>query len=143
MPTTVFAAMLVATVVVGLVLPSRILDHWVVTLVAAAAIVAGVVLNLWSDRQLKEARTTVKPDERPTALVATGAYRLTRNPMYVGMAAILGGVALVLGSLPAMVFALAYCLAIQRWFVRREEASMAAAFGAAYEEYRRAVRRWV
>ena len=112
-------------------------------LLRLAAIVAGIVLNLWSDHQLKVAKTTVKPDERPRVLVTDGAFRLTRNPMYLGMALILAGAAITMGSLVALVCAALFVVAVDHWFIRNEERNGSEAFGAAYAEYRRKVRRWV
>jgi len=70
-------------------------------------------------------------------------YRLTRNPMYVGMAlayfglAILGGGIVALGLLPVAM------LVIQHGVILREEAYLEGKFGADYLRYRAAVRRWL
>jgi protein-S-isoprenylcysteine O-methyltransferase Ste14 len=133
MPPTLFSGLLVVTIGLALALPVRRLDR----------AGAGIVLNLWSDRQLKQAQTTVKPDARPTALITSGAFRLTRNPMYLGMALILAGTAWLVGSPLALVCTAVFLIAVQRWFIRQEEANAAAAFGAPYADYRRAVRRWL
>ncbi|MBN2205035.1 MAG: hypothetical protein JW767_08440 [Thermoleophilia bacterium] len=143
MPPTLFAGLLAVTVVSGLALPGAGLDHLALRIAGIALIAAGAALNLWSDGQLKRASTTVKPDVLPTALVSTGAFRLTRNPMYLGMAAILAGVALALGSLLGLGGAAVFAVLTDRLYIAREQANLAAAFGAAYDEYRRAVRRWV
>jgi protein-S-isoprenylcysteine O-methyltransferase Ste14 len=143
MPPTLFAGLLAVTVVSGLALPGAGLDHVVLRIAGIALIVAGAALNLWSDTQLKRASTTVKPDGLPTALVSTGAFRLTRNPMYLGMAAILAGAALALGSLPALACAAVFAVLADRLYIAREEANLTTTFGAAYDEYRSAVRRWV
>jgi protein-S-isoprenylcysteine O-methyltransferase Ste14 len=143
MPPTLFVGLLLVTIVIAPVLPLRGLDPVPVGLAGSVLIGAGIVLNLWSDRQLKQAQTTVKPDGRPTALVTTGAFRLTRNPMYLGMALILAGAAWLLGSPPALSCAVVFMVAVERWFIRREEANATAAFGSAYTEYTRTVRRWL
>jgi protein-S-isoprenylcysteine O-methyltransferase Ste14 len=143
MPPTLFGGLLVLTIVTGLVLPSATMGHVALRIAGAGLVVAGAVLNLWSDRQLKQAGTTVKPDGAPTTLIPAGAFRLTRNPMYLGMGAILAGLALAIGSLSALTYALVFVVATDRWFIRREEANLTAVFGPAYLEYRRAVRRWI
>jgi protein-S-isoprenylcysteine O-methyltransferase Ste14 len=85
---------------------------------------------------------TPAPTAPPTALVAVGPYRWTRNPMYLGILAMLAGEALAFRS-PAM---LAYALsawAVMELFVRwYEEPSLARRFGPAYDAYRRRVPRW-
>jgi protein-S-isoprenylcysteine O-methyltransferase Ste14 len=143
MPPTLFLGLLVLTAALALALPTRGLDPAPFNYAGVVLIGAGVALNLRSDRQLKRAHTTVRPDGRPSALVTDGAFRLTRNPMYLGMALILAGAAVVLGSAPALICTAAFMIAVERWFIRNEEANAAAAFGVAYEDYRRAVRRWL
>ena len=77
------------------------------------------------------------------ALVIDGAFRLSRNPMYLGMAAILAGTAWLLGSPLALIGTAIFVVVVDRRFIRREEANMAVAFGAAYDDYTRSVRRWL
>ena len=143
MPPTLFLGLLAAAVGLALLLPTRTIDSRPVNYIGIALIAAGALLNLWSDRQFKRARTTVKPYGHPTVLLSSGAFRLSRNPMYLGMAAIIAGCAWLLGSAPALVCAVVFVVAVDRWFIRREEANAHAAFGAAYDDYRRRVRRWL
>jgi len=143
MPPTLLLGLLVVSVGLALALPTRSLDPWPFNFCGIAAIVAGIVLNLWSDHQLKIAKTTVKPDERPSVLVTGGAFRLTRNPMYLGMALILAGAAITMGSLVALVCAALFVLAVERWFIRAEERNAGEVFGQTYADYRRKVRRWL
>jgi len=143
MPPTLLLGLLVACVGVALALPTRSLDPWPFNFLGVAVIAAGIVLNLRSDRQLKVAKTTVKPDERPSVLVIGGSFRLTRNPMYLGMALILAGAAITMGSLIAVVCAALFVVVVDRWFIRNEERNASEAFGRAYAEYRRKVRRWL
>ena len=144
MPPTLFLGLLAASVVLALGLPTRSIDPvpWRY-LVGAALIACGIVLNLWSDQQLKHAQTTVKPDGEPTTLVTGGAYRVTRNPMYLGMALILAGAAVALGGLVALACPLLFAVLVGRWFIRTEEKNAEAAFGEEYVAYRRRVRRWL
>lgn len=79
---------------------------------------------------------------RPRALVTTGPYAVSRNPMYVAWAAIHLGVGLLSGSAWAAVTLGAAAWRVDRE-VRREEARLAAAFGTRYELYRRTVPRYV
>jgi len=144
MPPTLFLALLVATVALALTLPAHGIDTAPFSYILGGALVgAGIVLNLWSDQQLKRVHTTVKPYDTPSTLVAGGAFRLTRNPMYLGMALILAGTAVALGGLVALSCPLMFMVAVDRWFIRTEEANAEAAFGAAYVAYRRKVRRWL
>jgi protein-S-isoprenylcysteine O-methyltransferase Ste14 len=143
MPPNLFFGLLVANVAIALLVPQRGLDPTPYNFVGLAVVALGIVLNLWSDHQLKVAGTTVKPYGQPTALITGGSFRISRNPMYLGMALILAGAAWVLGSPVTLVTTALFMVAVDRWFIRLEEASAACAFGQAYESYRGKVRRWL
>ena len=93
----------------------------------------------------KKAQTTVNPlaPNRSTAVVSTGVYRITRNPMYLGMALILLGLALYLASPWALLGPLVFAAFITRFQIQPEERALTARFGAAYTAYCTQVRRWL
>jgi protein-S-isoprenylcysteine O-methyltransferase Ste14 len=104
---------------------------------------AGVYLNLRADRQLKQRRTTVKPFERSVALVTDGVFAWTRSPMYLGMALILAGMAVLFGSLSPWVIVVAFVIVIDRVFIVQEERQLDESFGVTFRQYRSRVRRWL
>ena len=104
---------------------------------------AGLALILWVAKLFDRAGTTIKPFQESSALVVRGPYRLSRNPIYLGMVAALLGVGTMLGSLTPFAIVAVFAWAIDRRFIRREEAMLEATFGAAYAEYRTVVRRWL
>ncbi|MEM7742191.1 MAG: isoprenylcysteine carboxylmethyltransferase family protein [Pseudomonadota bacterium] len=108
-----------------------------------ALIAAGLLLAIWSVVQFRKARTTVIPHQEPDALVQTGPYRLSRNPIYVADLAILAGWSLTLGTPLGLLLVIPFALVLERLFIRPEEARLAVALGTAYTEYRSRVRRWV
>jgi len=112
-------------------------------LLGALPMLAGLAVNVWADRLFKRAQTTVKPSETPSSFVTDGPFRFSRHPMYLGMAALLAGVAVLLGTLTPWLVAAAFVAAMDRLFIAPEEKAMRGAFGKAYEEYRRTVRRWL
>lgn len=90
-----------------------------------------------------QAGTPVVPFEPARALVTAGLYRFSRNPMYLGLVIILGGVWLLLGTLTPLLVPPAFFVLLQRAFVRREERILEQTFGDEYRDYRRRVRRWL
>jgi protein-S-isoprenylcysteine O-methyltransferase Ste14 len=90
-------------------------------------------------------RTTINPlhPERTTALVSGGIYRHTRNPMYLGLVCLLLAWAWALGHVWALLAPLVFVSYITRFQIVPEERAMAAHFGAAYDDYRQRVRRWL
>jgi len=88
-------------------------------------------------------RTTVVPHGRSTALVTAGPYRVSRNPMYLGLATVYVGLALVLSSLwPLLLLPLPIWLLNTR-VIPMEERALSEAFGDEYRAYQRRVRRWI
>jgi protein-S-isoprenylcysteine O-methyltransferase Ste14 len=106
-------------------------------------LVGGIVMAATASSAFRRASTPVLPFERSTALVTTGLYRVTRNPMYLGMLLILAGVALVSGSLSTLLPIPVFAWAIQRNFIVGEERFLEEIFGARYLNYKRQVRRWL
>jgi protein-S-isoprenylcysteine O-methyltransferase Ste14 len=91
------------------------------------------------------ARTTINPvrPELASSLVSSGVYRMTRNPMYVGVSFVLVAWALFLGSAWALPGPVAFVLYIGRFQVAPEERALQALFGNDYANYRAKVRRWL
>jgi protein-S-isoprenylcysteine O-methyltransferase Ste14 len=109
----------------------------------AALLVVGAALAVWGERTFAAAGTTLKPFERTYQLVESGPFRFTRNPMYLGLVAMIAGPALVLGTLAPWLAAVALALTLRLRFIRNEERALAASLGEPYERYRRRVRRWL
>ena len=114
---------------------------------AAAVVVAlaGIAVEALGALELLRNRTTVNPLEpcHASALVTTGVYRVTRNPIYVGDLAILIGWGLYLSNPFAIVVAFLFVPYIDRFQMRPEERALSELFGASYEDYRARVRRWI
>lgn len=126
-----------------LALPIRRIIAFPWNLLGAFPLVLGVGLNLIADRALKEARTTVKPFERTSTLVTTGVFGIMRNPMYLGFALMLLGLALLLGSIGPLTVVLVFPALLDLLFIRREEGMLQDTFGEAWQSYRGEVRRWL
>ena len=104
---------------------------------------AGVALAAWSLAIFRKHRTTTIPGEQSRALVTWGPYRFSRNPMYVSLTLAYLGEAGLLGQVWPLV-PLAATLAYLNWtVVPVEEARLEETFGAAYDQYRARVRRWM
>jgi len=102
-----------------------------------------LALILWAALHFRRARTAIVPFRPVSALVTTGPYKYTRNPMYVGMTGILLGVAICLGSVTPFIVLPAFTALIRERFILAEEALMEEAFGAAYLDYKARVPRWL
>ena len=113
--------------------------------IAGFLVAAGLGVDLSALLQFRRHRTTIDPTRpgRASALVTTGIYRHTRNPMYVGMAIVLTGVAVWTGSALALVLVPVFVWVLTAWQIRPEEAAMRTLFGEAFDAYAAAVPRWL
>jgi protein-S-isoprenylcysteine O-methyltransferase Ste14 len=109
----------------------------------AVLIGLGGALGAWAVMLFRHARTGVVPFSAATVLVRSGPYRFTRNPMYLGMAGVLAGTAIWLGSVTPWLVLPAFIGIIAERFIAPEEAMLERTFGSRYLEYCRAVRRWL
>ena len=105
--------------------------------------VIGGILNIWADQLFKKNKTTVKPDEKPLVFIQTGPFRISRNPMYLGMAFLLIGAGFILGSITSFIGTVVFVISMEIRFIPMEERSMLEQFGEEFEEYRKKVRRWI
>jgi protein-S-isoprenylcysteine O-methyltransferase Ste14 len=110
-----------------------------------ALVGAAVLGDAWSLALYFKAKTTPNPlaPTKTSQLVVSGPYRISRNPMYLGLLLILTGWALYLGSLAPWLAPPLLVLILNKQQIEPEEAILAAKFGRAYAEYRQRVRRWV
>lgn len=105
----------------------------------------GGVLILICGIAFLRARTTVHPThpEETSALVVDGLYRLSRNPMYLGLLLILLAWGIHLGSVPGLLLAPLFVFTITRYQIVHEERALAENFGDSYRDYAERVRRWL
>lgn len=108
-------------------------------------VLAGLALALilWAILLFGRARTAILPYGEPSTLVTAGPYRFTRNPMYLGMAGILLGTAVFMGSMTPFIVIPGFMALISERFIVNEEAKLEAAFGASFVAYKEKVRRWL
>jgi protein-S-isoprenylcysteine O-methyltransferase Ste14 len=105
--------------------------------------VAGALFSAWGIITFRRHGTAVIPFHPASTVVRSGPYALTRNPMYVGMTTFFIGGGFLLDTWWAFILLPLVVLLIDRQVIAREERYLASAFGAEYEAYRSAVRRWV
>ncbi len=104
---------------------------------------AALALTGWALLVLVKAGNDPRPDRPDTAMVEAGPFRFSRNPIYLGFLVGIAGFALHWGDLWGWVALLLGHLLLDRLVVAKEEAYLAARFGAAYDAYRGRVRRWI
>jgi protein-S-isoprenylcysteine O-methyltransferase Ste14 len=108
-----------------------------------ALIAAGCATAAWSARTFQQAGTDISPHQPATALVESGPFRYTRNPIYLGGSAVYTGITLLLNNLWGIVLLPVITTVLQRGVIEREEQHLHARFGDDYDDYTRRVPRWL
>ena len=93
--------------------------------------------------EMRRARTTVIPRRTPSALVTSGVYEYSRNPIYLADALLLSGLYLYWGALVAMPLVALFMQVLTRRFIVPEEARLRQIFGAEFNAYKSRTRRWI
>jgi protein-S-isoprenylcysteine O-methyltransferase Ste14 len=114
--------------------------HWII---GSALVLIGLAIVVAGIRNFSSAETPVQGTKPTLRLVTTGIHGLSRNPIYVGMFLVYGGVGLALLSPWIFAFALPLALVIRYGVVAREEAYLEKRFGDSYRNYVACVRRWI
>ncbi len=107
-----------------------------------ALMATGLGLDLAAIRTMRRHRANILPHRAATALVTTGPFAWSRNPIYLGNTLLLAGAAFAFHNPWFLPAALAAALAVTPLAIRREEAHLARVFGSEWESYRRRTARW-
>ena len=105
--------------------------------------VLALALAVWAMDTMTRAGTNVPTNRPTTAIVESGPYRFTRNPIYMGMFGGLIGLAIAFDNLWLLLMLVPFALVIRYGVVAREEAYLERKFGEPYRGYRQRVRRWL
>ena len=124
------------------VVPLRLFGGWGDAL-GWSLVVAGLLLMAVAAAQMVLARTSFIPRRDPAALVTGGVFRLSRNPIYLGDALVLLGVALIRDAALSLPLVPLFAWLITQRFILGEEARLRAAFGPAFAAWAARTRRWL
>ena len=104
---------------------------------------AGFSFMGWGFFRFKSVGTTTTLVDPVSHLVSDGAFRFSRNPMYVGFVSLLLGGAIMFDSVPFLVATIVMFFHLDRYVIPREESYLRAEFGKTYADYCARVRRWL
>ena len=117
---------------------------WPVT-AGIVVVICGLLLEVLAVQRFRRLKTTINPlhPDNTTALATDGIYSLSRNPMYLGMAIILTGAALMMRCLTPLVMPAVFCMIITVMQIIPEEKVLRQKFGDRFERYAENVGRWI
>ncbi len=104
---------------------------------------AALYITNWSKTLFEKSGTPVPPNKPTTAIVTSGPYQYTRNPMYLCFMLWYMGMCFVAGAPLALFVALPLFYFLDQRIIVPEEKYLAGKFGDTYLEYKARVRRWV
>ncbi|MEE9139266.1 MAG: isoprenylcysteine carboxylmethyltransferase family protein [Alphaproteobacteria bacterium] len=106
-------------------------------------IASGASLMGLAIREFKKAETHFRTDRPVTAIITTGPFRITRNPIYIALSLIYVGIAVGLDSLWVLAMLVPVLIVIRYGVIAREERYLESKFGDGYRSYKSSVRRWL
>ncbi|MDF2367571.1 isoprenylcysteine carboxylmethyltransferase family protein [Sneathiella sp.] len=136
-----------AFLAVGILLDSAWVDGRLaaayLTAIGGLIAAASFVYLVLTAHKHKSAGTNVEPWKPTTAIISDGAYKYSRNPIYLAMTLFYIGAAIAAGSWPALILLPVCLLIIRHYVIAREEAYLEDKFGKEYLDYKARVRRWL
>jgi protein-S-isoprenylcysteine O-methyltransferase Ste14 len=148
-PPLIYAAMLALALGADFIVGGPSIDELLglpdqaVAFVGAVLFGAGIALPVAAIFRFRAAGTEVIPYRPASALVTTGVYRFTRNPMYLGMTLVYAGLSLIADSVIALAGLVPLIIIVTYGVIQREERYLDRTFGQSYRAYRSKVRRWI
>ena len=142
-PPVIYLTSLVIGLVFRALVPTPFLPRGLAFMLGAILIAIAVWLSVWGVRVMHRAGTSEKTSLPTTALVTTGPFRYSRNPLYVSLTLAYLGIAVAAQSLWALALLIVVLAVVQRGVIDREERYLERRFGADYLRYKERVRRWI
>jgi protein-S-isoprenylcysteine O-methyltransferase Ste14 len=142
-PPLVYLAGIVIGLLASIWMPTKVVSNLLAWTVGGILVFCGAVLTGSAVLKFKDVGTTVRPDRAASSLVTAGPYKITRNPMYLGLAFVFLGIAVADQSVWALVLLPVVLAIIQRLAIEPEEAFLERRFGADYINYKERVSRWI
>ena len=105
----------------------------------------GFVILISAVRLFRKDKTTVNPlsPEQATTLVTDGIFKYSRNPMYLGMALVLGSIAVFFNIIGGIILVALFCAYITKFQILPEERAMRDLFSDDFDKYTKVTRRWI
>ena len=143
LPPLLYIAALAAGLLLSWTAPLPILSgdarYW-----AGGALAAlGVLIAAWARSLMERAGTNVNPMLPTTAIMTTGPFRFSRNPLYIALNLMYVGLALLTNAGWVLALIVPVLLVMHYGVIRREERYLESKFGDAYRSYRAHVRRYL
>jgi protein-S-isoprenylcysteine O-methyltransferase Ste14 len=142
-PPLIYGTAVVIGLVVHNIIPLHFLPSTPARWLGILLVLLSIMIVTSAYRALARAKTTFDVRKPTTAIVSDGAFRYSRNPMYLSLTLLYFGIAFLVNSLWLLLLVLPVVIFIQWGVIEREERYLERKFGQVYLLYKGRVRRWV
>ena len=143
MPPMIFYSFIFLSIILNFFLPIKKIIVQPYNYLGIVLILVGLLIDVQAWMLFRKRKTTLNPHKRPSKLVNDGLFKISRNPMYLGMDLVLWGISIFLGSLITFIFPILFIILIEKLFIEFEEKNLEKMFGKKYLNYKKKVRRWI
>lgn len=138
-----FLLLIILNIALHYLIPFKQIIFFPYTLIGILLFFIGWIPNIWAGIYFRKINTSIPSREMPKKLITKGFFRISRNPVYLGMVVSLFGEAIFLGSLVTFVIPILFFILINLINIHIEERNLQKKFGKEYLNYSKEVRRWI
>ncbi len=142
-PPVYFFAAIGLGLLVNMIFPLSVLDFFIIKIIGVVCILASLIFSFWAVLGQKKAKTSLDVRTPTTKIVMKGAYRLTRNPMYLGAVVFISGIGLAIANTWILLTVPLLVIILNKHVIEREESYLMDKFGDEYKNYCHRVKRWL
>ncbi len=142
-PPLIYQLFMLCMLALFFLLPETRVIPFPISLLGIPVFIFGVSMAVSAKKIFQASDTPLSPTATPGKLHREGYFKITRNPMYLGITIGLLGFALLLNSYLNFIFPLLFMFLVDRFFIQAEEKLLSQVFGDEYLQYKQNVRRWI
>ena len=142
-PFVIYLGLAIVAILLQKILPLSFISGVPARVLGVFLIALNFGFGLPALRSMLQAKTSPNPNRPSTSLVLSGIYRLTRNPMYIGLTLIFAGLLIYFQISWGLLFVPLVVWLITIWVIIPEEKYLEKKFGEEYLQYKSNVRRWI
>jgi len=142
-PFVIYLGLAIVAILLQKILPLSFMSEISARVLGVSLLILNLGFGLPALRGMLQAKTSPNPNRPTTSLVLSGVYRLTRNPMYVGLTLVFAGLLIYFQVSWGLLFVPLAVWLITNWVIVPEEKYLGEKFGEEYLQYKSKVRRWI
>jgi len=142
-PPVYFFAAIGLGILINMIFPLPALSFFIIKAIGAVCILVSLLFSFWAISGQKKVQTSLDVRTPTTTIVMKGAYRLSRNPMYLGALVFIAGIGLAIANTWILLTVPLLVRILNKYVIEREESYLTNKFGDEYKNYCQRVKRWL